>query len=73
MEMGSIFKKQCKHLRSALAVARSKCIFLLFAYCDVSDCFCGKPDAIDLKERKCFKLYEDINRTVMASGFPLEQ
>ena len=39
MEMGSIFKKQCNYLRSALAAARSKCIIFLFAYWDVSDCF----------------------------------
>jgi hypothetical protein len=29
----------------------SKCIIFLFANWDVSDCFCGKVDAIDLKER----------------------
>jgi len=60
MKMGSIFKKQCKYLRSALAAARSKCIIFLFAYWDITDCFCGKVDAIDLKERECFKLGENI-------------
>jgi hypothetical protein len=73
MEMGSIFKKQCKYLRSALAAARSKCIIFLFADWDVSDCFCGKVDAIDLKERECFKLVENMLRNGMASAFPLKQ
>jgi hypothetical protein len=39
MEMGSIFKKQCKYLPSAQAAAQSKGIIFLFAYWDVSDCF----------------------------------
>ena len=73
MKMESIFKKQCKYLRSALAAARSKCIIFLFAYWDVTDCFCGKVDAIDLKERECFKLVENILRNGMASAFPLKQ
>ena len=73
MKMESIFKKQCKYLRSALAAARSKCIIFLFAYWDVSDCFCGKVDAIDLKERECFKLIENIIRNGIASAFPLKQ
>ena len=40
-----------KIIRSASAAAQSKCIIFLFADWDVSDCFCGKVDAIDLKER----------------------
>ena len=39
MEMGSIFKKQCKYFPSAQAVAQSKGIIFLFANWDVSDCF----------------------------------
>ena len=73
VKMGSIFKKQCKYLRSALAAARSKCIIFLFADWDVSDCFCGKVDAIDLKERECFKLEENILSNGMASALPLKQ
>ena len=73
MEMGSIFKKQCKYLRSALAAARSKCIIFIFAGWDVSDCFCGKVDAIDLTERECFKLVENMLSNGMASALPLKQ
>ena len=45
----------------------------LFAYWGVFDCFCGKVDAIDLKERQCFGLVNFIFRNGMASAFPLKQ
>jgi hypothetical protein len=45
----------------------------LFAYWGVSDCFCGKVDAIDLKEIQCFGLLEIMLRNGMASAFPLKQ
>lgn len=45
------YKNNEKIIRSASAAAQSKCIIFLFADWDVSDCFCGKVDAIDLKER----------------------
>ena len=67
------YKNNEKIIPSASAAAQSKCIIFLFAYWDVSDCFCGKADAIDLKESKCFKLVNYINRNGMASAFPLKQ
>jgi hypothetical protein len=45
------YKNNEKIIRSVSAAAQSKCIVFLFADWDVSDCFCGKVDAIDLKER----------------------
>jgi hypothetical protein len=67
------YKNNEKIIRSASAVAQSKCVFFLFAYWSVSDCFCGKVDAIDLKERQCFGLVNFIFRNGMASAFPLKQ
>ena len=51
---------------------RQVCGFL-FAYWGVSDCFCGKVDAIDLKERHCFVLVDILLWNGMASAFPLKQ
>ena len=51
---------------------RQVCDFL-FAYWSVSDCFCGKVDAIDLKERKCFELVDIMLWNGVASAFPLKQ
>jgi hypothetical protein len=45
----------------------------LFAYWGFSDCFCGKVDAIDLKEGQCFGLVNFIFSNGMASAFPLKQ
>ncbi len=45
------YKNNEKIIRSAAAVAQSMCIVFLFAYWVFFDCFCGKVDAIDLKER----------------------
>ena len=45
------YKNNEKIIRSASAAAQSKGVIFLFADWDVSDCFCGKVDAIDLKER----------------------
>jgi hypothetical protein len=56
-----------------MEVAQSKCIIFLFAGWDVSDCFCGKVDAIDLKERQCFGLVNFIFSNGMALAFPLKQ
>ena len=67
------YKNNEKIIRSASAAAQSKCVVFLFAYCGVSDCFCGKVDAIDLKERQCFGLVNFIFRNGMASAFPLKQ
>jgi len=51
----------------------SKGIIFLFADWDVSDCFSGKADATDLKEKQCFGLYDITLWNGMASAFPLEQ
>jgi hypothetical protein len=48
-------------------------MIFLFAYWYVTDCFCGKVDAIDLKERECFKLVENMLSKGVASAFPLKQ
>jgi hypothetical protein len=45
----------------------------LFAYWGVSDCFCGKVDAIDLKEKRGSWLDRVMLRNGMASAFPLKQ
>ena len=45
------YKNNEKIIPSASAAAQGKCIIFLFADWDVSDCFCGKVDAIDLKEK----------------------
>jgi hypothetical protein len=55
------------------AAAQSKCVIFLFADWGVYDCFCGKVDAIDLKERQCFNLVLLIIRNGMALAFPLKQ
>ena len=67
------YKNNEKIVRSASAAAQSKCIIFLFADWDVSDCFCGKVDAIYLKERQCFGLVGIMLRNGMASAFPLKQ
>jgi hypothetical protein len=43
-----------------------KGVIFLFAYWDVTDCFCGKVDAIYLKERECYKFVGIILRNGMA-------
>ena len=66
-------KNNALNYRVRWCSSASKGIIFLFAYWDVSDCFSGKADAIDLKERKCFKLIKVIISTGMASALPLEQ
>ena len=69
----SLFKKQWKNYRSAVAVAQSKCMFFLFAYCDVSDCFCGKGDAWLGFWVLGFGFMVIVLDIRMASAFPLMQ
>ena len=66
-------KNNALYYRVRCGSSASKGIIFLFAYWDVSDCFSGKVDAIDLKEREYFKLIKDIISTGMASALPLEQ
>ena len=67
------YKNNEKIIPSAMGQQRRQVCGFLFAYWGVSDCFCGKVDAIDLKERQCFGLVNFIFRNGMASAFPLKQ
>jgi hypothetical protein len=50
-----------------------KCIVFLFANWGFSDCFCGKVDARNFKERVRGKVSKVVLRTCMASAFPEKQ